>query len=309
MMQLYVIKEQIKRFYQKTSLFLNPIIKFFTAFIVFLMVNHRLGFSQRLSSIVIVLGLSVLCAFTPGTILVVLAMAYSLAHIYALSKILAALVLVIYIIIWCFFSKVTPHFGKILLAVPILYVLNIPYLVPIAAGLIVGPLAILPVACGVAVHYLMGVVREMSNVTMGMSLEEILNIVKTVLDSWLHNQNMYFAMAVFCAVVLVTYIIRKQQFNYAFEISIAAGAIVNILGFLIANLGFDVPINILAVFLGTLAAAVLVYIFWFFRLTLDHTAIERVQFEDDNYYYYVKAVPKIKVTAPEKNVKKINEKQ
>ena len=29
---------------------------------------------------------------------------------------------------------------------------------------------------------------------------------------------------------------------------------------------------------------------------MDYTRTEKVQFEDDDYYYYVKAVPKIKVT-------------
>ena len=32
---------------------------------------------------------------------------------------------------------------------------------------------------------------------------------------------------------------------------------------------------------------------------------EKVQFEDDEYYYYVKAVPKVTVTRPEKQVKQI----
>ena len=40
--------------------------------------------------------------------------------------------------------------------------------------------------------------------------------------------------------------------------------------------------------------------------SLDYTRIEHVQFEDDDYYYFVKAVPKITVTTPEKKVKRIN---
>ena len=34
--------------------------------------------------------------------------------------------------------------------------------------------------------------------------------------------------------------------------------------------------------------------------------MEYTQFEDDDYYYYVKAVPKIKIAAPKKDVKRIN---
>ena len=38
---------------------------------------------------------------------------------------------------------------------------------------------------------------------------------------------------------------------------------------------------------------------------MDYSRTERVQFEDDEYYYYVKAVPKNTVALTEKKVKKI----
>jgi disulfide oxidoreductase YuzD len=38
---------------------------------------------------------------------------------------------------------------------------------------------------------------------------------------------------------------------------------------------------------------------------VDYTRTERVQFEDDEYYYYVKAVPKNMIAEPKKTVKKI----
>ena len=43
--------------------------------------------------------------------------------------------------------------------------------------------------------------------------------------------------------------------------------------------------------------------------SVDYARSERLQFEDDEYYYYVKAIPKVAVTTPEKTVKKINERQ
>ena len=51
----------------------------------------------------------------------------------------------------------------------------------------------------------------------------------------------------------------------------------------------------------------LVLEFLFFSVNYSRT--ERMQFEDDEYYYYVKAVPKIVVSAPEMSVKHINERQ
>lgn len=309
MMQLLVIKEQIKIFYQKTSAYLNPFLKFFMAFAVFLLINQQLGFNPKLNNLPVALVLSAFCAFIPSALLVLLSMLVVIGHIFAASKILAALVAVIFLIMYCFFTKFTPNFGLVILAIPVLYFLKVPYCVPILLGLIATPLGIVPAACGVGIYFLLQAIRDLTSSTMGNSMEDILNLVRTVIDNWLANPNMIFAIFVFSAILIVTYVIRRQEFDYAFEIAILAGAVVNILGFLIGNIGFDIQVNLLSVILGTIGSAVIVYIYWFFRLTLDHTAIERIQFEDDDYYYYVKAVPKIKMTAPEKNIKKINEKK
>ena len=58
--------------------------------------------------------------------------------------------------------------------------------------------------------------------------------------------------------------------------------------------------------MGTLISVLLAFIVQFFVFSVDYSRIEHTQFEDDEYYYYVKAVPKINVTAPEMNVKRIN---
>lgn len=309
MMHFLVIKEQIKRIYQNTSIYADPVFRFLIAFGVFWVINDQLGFNPSLNSLPLVLGMSVICAFTPAAVLVFAAMAVMIGHVYAVSNVLAAFTAVILIIIYCLFAKFTPDFGYVVLAVPILYYLKVPYCVPILLGMISTPVSAVAVACGVVIYYLIGVIKGLNSATTGISVEDILNLYHTIIDTWLSNEDMIFAVFVFCAVVLVTYLIRKMEFNYAFEVAILAGGIVNILGFLIGNLGFDISVSLLQVTTGTLLSIVIVYIIWFFKLTLDHTAIERVQFEDDDYYYYVKAVPKMKITAPEKNVKKINEKK
>ncbi len=309
MMDLLVIKEQIKRYYQKMSLYIDPIFKFAIACIVFMVINLQLGYNPKLSSLPVVLGLSTICAFMPSVILVILSMAVTIGQVYTVSKLLAVLVAIILVILYCFFSKFTPNFGYVVLSIPILCALHIPYCIPILLGMIGTPIAIVPIACGVGIYYLIGVVKELSNYTIGLSIEDVLYLFHTVMDDWATNTGMYFTIGVFCVVILVTYIIRKQEFDYSFEIAIVAGGVINLLGFLIGNLGFDIKVNLLQMILGTLGSIIIVYVIWFFRLTLDHTAIERVQFEDDDYYYYVKAVPKMKVTAPEKNIQKINEKK
>ena len=44
----------------------------------------------------------------------------------------------------------------------------------------------------------------------------------------------------------------------------------------------------------------------FFYKALDYSRSEYLQFEDDDYFYYVKAVPKIVVSEQNINIKRIN---
>ena len=60
---------------------------------------------------------------------------------------------------------------------------------------------------------------------------------------------------------------------------------------------------ILSSVIGILLGLVLELVFF----SVDYSRTERVQFEDDEYYYYVKAVPKVVVATPEKTVKHITE--
>ena len=48
-------------------------------------------------------------------------------------------------------------------------------------------------------------------------------------------------------------------------------------------------------------------VYHFFVFAVDYTRTEYVQFEDDDYYYYVKAVPKIAISLPDVKVQRFND--
>ena len=56
----------------------------------------------------------------------------------------------------------------------------------------------------------------------------------------------------------------------------------------------DVDISVGGLLLGAIVATAIAFLFKLFTFSVDYAKTERVQFEDDGYYYYVKAVPKIR---------------
>ncbi len=306
MTNLLVLKEQMKKFYANYGIYLQPIIKFLTALFVFMVINNHLGFNSQLSTVTIVLILSAVCAILPYGAITVIAGVLAVGQILAVSKVIAGVIFVVYCIMYCLAIRYTKHFGSVLLAVPILYVLKIPYVVPILMGMIGTPIAALPVSCGVILYYMFYAIKNTASAVVGTSVEDSLAFYKLVVDAAIANYEVLFFVVLFVVVLLITYFIRKRTFDHAFEIGIASGTITCILGGLIGTLTMDISGEILPLILGSIVSGIIVYIICYFYRTLDYTMAEYLQFEDDDYYYYVKAVPKAKIAAPEKNVKRIN---
>lgn len=306
MMPLLVFRERVRNFYQRYDIYLIPLIKFIFAFIAFQTINKQIGYDSRLESLPIVLALALLSAFTPSAIMVLLATGMAVLHVYFISPMLSIIVIILLLIIYFMFARYTPRLGYVILAIPILYFLKIPYLIPILLGIIATPIAIIPTACGVFIYYIFQIIKTAVTMQGTTTIDDILQLYTYVIDSLVGNKQMIMTIVIFALILLVVFYVRKLKFDYAFEISIAAGALTSVLGFLISDLILDRSDQILSMILGTLISAVIVYIIHFFKLTLDYSGVENVQFEDDVYYYYVKAVPKVTVTTPQMKVKHIN---
>lgn len=302
------LRAQVLRFLQKFQLVVEPVIKFIIAFVVFRCINNAIGHQEMLMSLPAELLLALLGTFTPPVLLVLLAAAVSLAHVYVASPLLAIIVAVLMAILYCFIARFSGKYGYVVLAVPILFLMKIPYVVPIILGLIATPTAIIPAACGIIVYRLFVVISSVALVGDTMAIEDILLLYIDVIDRLIADKQMLVNIGVFFVIILVMYLIRKLSMEYVFEISIAIGAIVCILGYLIADVVLHTEMNIISMVFGTVGSMLIALVFQFFRLALDYTAVERVQFEDDDYYYYVKAVPKINLTVPKRSVKKISAK-
>lgn len=309
MMGLLEVRAQIKNIYQRFQMIIDPVLKFVVGLLVFTQVNSQLGYDERFAKTSIVVLLSLISAVTPLAVLVFLVLALVLVHVLFASKFLALFVLFVFIILYCLFLRFTPRMGLAVVAIPVLAPLNLHYVVPMYLGLTKSPLSILPSICGVFLYHLFAVIKAAAARQVEMTMDDVIQLYTDVVDEIMKNTQMLITIFVFALVIITVYCVRKLSFEYAFEISVLAGMVVNILAFLIADLRFDVSVNVLILILMSILSAAIVLVANFFKRLLDYTAVERVQFEDDDYYYYVKAVPKINISMPKLDVKHINSKK
>lgn len=302
MISLLDFRESIKKLYIKYETAFKIIAKLIVAFIVFTTIKNELGFEPKLNKNILIILLSVISSITPWAIMVVIAGIISVLNIFYISNILSVLVLLILFILYFLFARYTPKYGYLLLLVPIAFTFNIPYAIPIVLGLYTSPITIIPTSCGIIIYYLIKVIKHAVNIQVNISVEDVLQLYTYVIDNLINNKHLIMTIIIFSIIILVTYYVRRMKFDYSHEISILAGGITCLFGFLISDLTLDVSEQIFGMIIGTIISMAIAFVINYFKLSLDYSGKEVTQFEDETYYYYVKAVPKVIIAAPEKNV-------
>ena len=130
--------------------------------------------------------------------------------------------------------------------------------------------------------------------------------LRMVIDGILGNKEMLITVVAFVFTLELVYIIKRLSVDHSWTIASIAGTIADVMILLLGDLMYDTNVSVIGILLGSVVSLGIALIIQFFVLGVDYSRTEKVQFEDDEYYYYVKAVPKMTVAAPEKTVKKIN---
>ena len=302
MTQLLVLRERLIKYYQNHSSVLNALFRFLLGLISFFSINHIVGYQPELNHWYVEFLLAVIGVILPGSAFIFLLAVFSLVHILYVSTLLAFVVGLIFAALYCSYIKFVPRHGYVIVALPILLYLHLGYAVPIYLGLTMTPLAVVPLACGVGIYYLLQTITSVVSTSNDTSI----NLYQVVLQRFAKNEEMYVVFFIFAVVAVLVYLTRKRESDYAFEWSIVAGTACSIVLFLICNYAFAAHIGVAAMILGSLVSMAAMFIYQFVRLALNYGSVENLQFEDEEYYYYVRAVPKISVAAPDKSIKKFS---
>ncbi len=306
MSALLEFKEKLKVIYGRYDTYIISILKFLLTFLALNVINGNLGYMKQLDNLAIVLIVSLLCSFLPNGCIIFFAALFSLLHMYELSMEVALVGLCLYLVMALLYFRFSPKDSIVVLLTPLLCAANIPYVMPVAMGLLGTPASAVSVGCGIVVYNYLSNVAANAQVISAMEAEEAVAKLKLVLDALIHNNGMIVMIAAFAVTIIVVYLIRRLSVAYAWTIAIITGCIVDLLVLLVGDLKFDTKLSLVGAVLGTILAAAVAKVIEFFRFCVDYNRAEKVQFEDDEYYYYVKAIPKMTVAAQSKTVKKIN---
>ena len=307
MTTLITIRDAIKEFVAKYEKIVMPVLKFIGALLILISYNSSMGYSSQMSNPAVIGIVAFICAFIPIQIIVLLLGIVGFVHMYAVSMEIGLLYAGLFLLMYFLYLRFAPKYGWIIVVMPLLYMLKLHYMIPIVVAVFVGPVGIVPVVFGIIFYYFTVHVKDLVALLATASEEDSIQGFSYVLNGMMQDKQMLLTIVVFILVIAVTYVIYRQSFEYSWMIAIGTGAILSIILFLVGGIVLEADINILIIFLGTVGGALLAIIAQFFKGVRDYSRTEVVQYEDDDYYYYVKAVPKVRVAEQNVEVKKINE--
>ena len=310
MYKILELKEKVKAIYSGYAMYIDAVGKFLIALIGMIAINSTIGTLGVLKNPIIVVIMSLMCALLPQTLTVLFLIMSILLHIVSISMECGIILVIMFMLMYLLFFRFTSKESLVLVLVPTLFFLKIPYILPIILGLIATPVSIVSVAFGTLVYAVLSFVGQNYDAVVKTAEADGFKALAMVADGILLNPALYFSIAVFAVIIVLVYVIRRLSVDYSWIIAVCAGGLMQIVLFLVGNIVIDMSLmcTILSTLLGGIISVALAWFLQFFIHSVDYTRTEHVQFEDDEYYYYVKAVPKVSVKAPDVKVKRVRPK-
>lgn len=299
-------KGQLQKIYAMYSKYIDKIVQFILAVLTFYLIGHEIGFMHMLTNPVVTLGLSVVCAFLPPVFTVLAAAALVLGHVYAASLGMMIVTAVVFLLMFIFYLRLAPETAVVVLLMPIAYMLKIPAVVPVAVALVGSPMYAVPVALGTIASYLISQVKESAAALQSAEEANFITDMTDFAKQTLMGREMWLMVIAGIICVLAVYGIRRSSAAHAWKIASVSGALVYVVVVAAGSAVLGIKISYGPLFAGAAAAVIVGLILEIMFFAVDYSKCENLQYEDDEYYYYVKAVPKVGVAAPEKTVKRIN---
>ena len=311
MNRLISFRNKIESFYLKHSRVLGFIGRMLITFACLMILRVSLNFNSILTSIWAVIILSVICGFVPLRFLMVIVLAYTVAQVFTLSTALGIVFLIILALMYLLFFRYAPTYGPALMLMPIMFILRIPVLIPILLGIMGPAISVIVVIFGTVFYYLIYFL-DMNAATFASSTGTLeFTKVEILVEGVFRNREFLLILAVLFAVFMIVHFLKRINANYSVEIAIAVGTG----AYIVLTLAVALALHTLTtqrllnfVIGGLIAGALALLINSIFR-PLDYSRTETVEFEDDEYNYIVKAVPKATFEKESVQVKRINKRK
>lgn len=292
MKEILKFRQSVKEFCSKYDMIITPVVRFILYLIMYMTLNSMTGYSTAFGSTKVAVLMAVISAVTSDGIGLGLGALLLTGQLFSANVEIGAVFLLLFLVLYCAYIRFFPKTIWIVLFAPVFFLVKLQFLLPILAGMLVGPAAMFSVGIGCIIYYFMIAAGDYVDALASAGGTEIAASYKFIFEALKGNKELVLTVAVFAVIVLIVAIIYKLSFDYSWYVAIAIGGVFEIILFLVGNVTTGADMSLTSVVIGSLVSVIVAAVVQFWKTVVDYSKVEKTQFEDDEYYYYVKAVPK-----------------
>lgn len=302
MEKLLIYRERLLRFLSAKEKYVQVFIRFAAGVLLFFVVAQIYGYSEVLDQSFFLIVLGLLCVFVPVSAISLvfhIVIVLQLAHVSA-EIMLCYLVMILFY--YLTYQRNFPESRVYLMMTPVLFYFHLPAFLPLFIGSFVGIMGLPAILMGAVCYYLASIVQHaVIQMDAGSSGGAVYSVV---VEKFFDSTELLLCLIVFSLVAGIVSVIRKKKGN-GWNTAIVTGGVLYLVMMFIGGYFTYSDVSIFSEIFMISLSVFLVLVLQFFYIVVDYTGEETFEFEDEEYYYYVKAVPKVSVKEEEFNITNI----
>lgn len=283
--------KRLKMFYARWSVYLDMLFKLVLALVSFIWIRSMTGYSSVFSNVFLMLVLAILCMVLPLTAIPVFDGILIVGQAFSVGLDAGAVAIALYLVLLILFLRFVPDDAWEVSAMPVLVWIGLPVFLPVWCGLKRKPYALIAIDSGLVLYGFVRALHINEGKLTALGSSAYAARLKLIIGGTFSDRIVVLTLAV-TAVIIMVYSVRNLSADNAFLISIPVGGAVYVVFMLLGNVVLHTGMNLITGIIGTAAACLIAGLLEAMDTPLDYEKSEHLQFEDDEYYYYVKAVPK-----------------
>lgn len=309
MEELFLIRQRLIGIYKLREDKINIAAKFLAGLITFYFMSSfsagNLIGTKKFA--IVLLGGIFASVSSPAVFLAVSALA-AVIFIASASIETAVAAFIFFFLLYVLYGRVFPRESLLFVAMLVCFKIKVPYAVAFIGGIYFGGKAIFPVAAAMFTNQLAPIMTEFIKMSPAAEFststmpDVLFNMYTYIFSDGLKviSGSFYAAIAMVIAVV-ISWGISSAHIDHEKEIAIIVSALFTVIAMFLAVIIGGSQFSVIGLPFFVFISAVIAFVIRLFDDLPDYRHTERVRFQDKNYFYYVKAVPKIKITKKEDN--------
>lgn len=286
---LYGIRRALKEAYRTNASMMSIAYRCTMIFIALLTINNMVGMVTVLKNPVTTFVISLLLGMLPLVFATAIVAVIAIVHIFKISMLVGIVCAIVFSLLGILSLRLAPGNNNIGMGSFIFAGFGGTFAAPVALSMTSNSMAVIPMVSGLLSYRVLEIIKQSKAELLELTLTEgVVEFLQNLMD----DKILILTVILSSISYLTATVFKILPIVESWKIGLIVAALINVVGGFLGEVLLGTKIGITTILLYSIAGIVIGLIIEVFVHNVEYRSTEVLNFEDDEYFYYVKAVPK-----------------